>query len=164
VVNRQEYSENKDRLAPDVRKTLNSRPDALQLVDDEKIVPGVRVFPLGCHTPGSQGVLVRTRMGPVVITGDTVYKYENIGIKPAFGGRPIRSPDEHACRDAIDRIRSLADIILPAHDPLTLERWPDGVIGAGTGRATGRRPVRSNPPQAGCTGSNPPSAGRTGGD
>jgi len=28
------------------------------------------------------------------------------------------------------RIRSLADIVLPAHDPLTLERWPNGVIGA----------------------------------
>jgi len=127
VVNRQEYSEGKDRLAPDVRKALDSRPDALQLVDDEEIVPGVRVFPLGCHTPGSQGVLVRTRMGPVVITGDAVYKYENIE-----KDRPIRSPDERACRNAIDRIRSLADIVLPAHDPLTLERWPDGVIGAGT--------------------------------
>jgi glyoxylase-like metal-dependent hydrolase (beta-lactamase superfamily II) len=69
-----------------VRKALDKRPDALQLVDDEEIVDSVRVFPLGCHTPGSQGVLVRTRMGPVVITGDTVYKYENIGIKPASGG------------------------------------------------------------------------------
>jgi hypothetical protein len=27
------------------------------------------------------------------------------------------------------KIRSLADIVLPAHDPLTLQRWPDGIIG-----------------------------------
>jgi hypothetical protein len=27
------------------------------------------------------------------------------------------------------KIRMLADIVLPAHDPLTLERWPGGVIG-----------------------------------
>jgi glyoxylase-like metal-dependent hydrolase (beta-lactamase superfamily II) len=108
-----------------VRKALDNRPDALQLVDDEEIVSGVRIFPLGCHSTGSQGILVRTQMGPVVIAGDVVYKYENIE-----KDRPGRSPDERACREAMARIRSLADIVLPAHDPLTLERWPDGIIGA----------------------------------
>ena len=134
VVNRREYEETtgrhrggRDRLARDVRKALDNRPDALQLVDDEEVVPGVRVFPLGCHTPGSQGVLVRTRMGSIVIAGDVVYKYENIE-----KGRPTRSPDERTCREAMARIRSLADIVLPAHDPLTLERWPGGIIGAYT--------------------------------
>jgi glyoxylase-like metal-dependent hydrolase (beta-lactamase superfamily II) len=132
VVNRREYEETtgqpgggRNRLAIDVRKALDNRPDALQLVDDEEIVSGVRVFPLGCHSPGSQGILVRTQMGPVVIAGDVVYKYENIE-----KDRPGRSPDERACRKAMARIRSLADIVLPAHDPLTLERWPDGIIGA----------------------------------
>lgn len=131
VVNRREYQGNsgehkgrENRIAPDVRKALAARPEALQLVEDEEIVPGVRVFPLGCHTPGSQGVLVRTHMGPVVLTGDVVYKYENIE-----RDRPARTPDEAACRQAMTRIRSLADIILPAHDPLTLERWPGGIIG-----------------------------------
>ncbi len=131
VVNRREYEENTprrpgaaNRLAPDVREALAARPEALQLVEDKEIVPGVRVFPLGCHTPGSQGVLVRTYMGPVVLTGDVVYKYENIE-----KGRAIRSPDERARHEAMARSRSLADIILPAHDPLTLQRWPDGIIG-----------------------------------
>jgi glyoxylase-like metal-dependent hydrolase (beta-lactamase superfamily II) len=131
VVNRREYEATagsgqggRDRLAGDVRKALNERPDALRLVEDEEVVPGVRVFPLGCHTPGSQGVLVRTRMGPAVIAGDVVYKYDNIE-----KDRPTRSPDERACREAMARIRSLADIVLPAHDPLALERWPNGVIG-----------------------------------
>ncbi|HUS73922.1 MAG TPA: N-acyl homoserine lactonase family protein [Sedimentisphaerales bacterium] len=134
VVNRREYEETtgrhrggRDRLAADVRKALDNRPDALQLVDDEEVVPGVWVLSLGCHSPGSQGVLVRTQMGPVVITGDVVYKYENIE-----KGRPSRSPDERICREAMTRIRSLADIVLPAHDPLTLERWPDGIIGTCT--------------------------------
>jgi glyoxylase-like metal-dependent hydrolase (beta-lactamase superfamily II) len=66
-------------------------------------------------------------MGPVVLTGDVVYKYENIE-----KDRPTRSPDERVCREAMARIRSLADIVLPAHDPLTLERWPGGIIAAGT--------------------------------
>ena len=128
VVNKQEYkdmTDGRDRLAPDVRKALDDRPDALMLVEDQEIVPGVRVVQLGCHTPGSQGVLVRTWMGPVLITGDVVYKYENIE-----KDRPTRSPDPAICSEAMGRIRSLADIILPAHDPLTLQRWPNGVIGA----------------------------------
>jgi len=127
VVNRVEYQASPGggtKIAPDVRKALAARPGALQLVEDEEIVPGVKVFPLGCHTPGSQGVLVRTHMGPVVLTGDVVYKYENIE-----RDRPSRTPDERACREAMAKIRSLADIILPAHDPLTLERWPGGVVG-----------------------------------
>lgn len=128
VVNKREYkdmTDGRDRLAPDVRKALNDRPKALRLVDDdEEILPGIRAVQLGCHTPGSQGVLVRTWMGPVLLAGDVVYKYENIE-----KDRPTRSPDPEICRDAMARIRSLADIVLPAHDPLTLQRWPNGIIG-----------------------------------
>ena len=124
VVNRTEYEENADRIAPDVKKAITERPKALQLVKDDTVVPGVKVFPLGCHTSGSQGVLVRTYMGPVVLTGDVVYKYENIE-----KDRPINSPTEKSCRAAMAKIRSEGDIILPAHDPLTLERWPGGIIG-----------------------------------
>jgi glyoxylase-like metal-dependent hydrolase (beta-lactamase superfamily II) len=131
VVNRREYeetsrgaSDERNHVAKDVREALARRPDALQLVEDEEIVPGVRVFPLGCHSTGSQGVLVQTHMGPVVLTGDVVYKYENIE-----KDRPARSPDESACRQAMARIRSLADIVLPGHDPLTMTRWPNGLIG-----------------------------------
>jgi hypothetical protein len=28
------------------------------------------------------------------------------------------------------KVRALADLVLPAHDPLTLKRWPGGIIGA----------------------------------
>ncbi len=125
VVNRREYEEAKAHIARDVESALSKRPDALQLVEDNEIVPGVRVFPLGCHSTGSQGVLVQTHMGPAVLAGDVVYKYGNIE-----KDRPARSPDESACRQAMANIRSLADIVLPGHDPLTLTRWPDGLIGA----------------------------------
>ena len=126
VVSRREYegAGGLAGLAPDVRKALEANPAALQLVDDGCIVPGVRVFPLGCHTAGSLGVLVQTHMGPVVLAGDVVYKYANIE-----QDRPTRSPDPAACRAAMAKIRSLADIVLPAHDPLTLKRWPGGIIG-----------------------------------
>jgi glyoxylase-like metal-dependent hydrolase (beta-lactamase superfamily II) len=124
VVNRREYAQGAKNLAADVKAALAARPEALQLVEENEIVPGVRVVPLGCHTPDSQGVLVQTYLGPVFLTGDVVYKYENIE-----RDRPTQSPDPSACRAAMKKIRSLADIILPAHDPLTLERWPGGLIG-----------------------------------
>lgn len=128
VVNRTEYESGRQHLASDVKEALLRRPNALQLVEYEEIVPGVHTVPLGCHTVGSQGVLVQTYLGPVMITGDVVYKYENIE-----RDRPINSPNPAMCRDAMAKIRSLSDIILPAHDPETLDRWPNGIIGGKPG-------------------------------
>jgi glyoxylase-like metal-dependent hydrolase (beta-lactamase superfamily II) len=67
---------------------------------------------------------VQTWAGPVLLTGDVVYVYDNIE-----QDRPGRSPNPDACLEAMAKIRSLADIVLPAHDPLTLKRWPGGIIG-----------------------------------
>ena len=103
VVNRREYEEGASRLASEVKAALAARPEALQLVEDDEIVPGVRVVPLGCHTAGSQGVLVRTHLGPAFLTGDVVYKYENIE-----RDRPTQSPDPAACRAAMKKIRALS--------------------------------------------------------
>jgi len=55
--------------------------------------------------------------------GDVAYKYANIE-----QDLPTQNADERACRRAMAKIRSLADI-LPAHDPLVLSRWPGGIIG-----------------------------------
>ena len=124
VVNRLEYENSKSGLAADVKKALAARPDALQLVEDTEIVPGIRTVPIGGHTAGSQAIVVQTHLGPVILTGDTVYKYENIE-----KDRPTNGPDPAAMRKAMAKIRSLADIVIPAHDPVTLERWPGGIIG-----------------------------------
>jgi glyoxylase-like metal-dependent hydrolase (beta-lactamase superfamily II) len=125
VVNRREFEANAERLAPSVQQALSARPQALWVVEDEQIVPGVWVRRLGCHTPGSQGVLVQTELGPVVLAGDVAYLYENIE-----RNRPIRSPDPRACAEAMVRMRAMADLVVPAHDPETLARWPGGLIGA----------------------------------
>ncbi|MGQ9590230.1 MAG: N-acyl homoserine lactonase family protein [Planctomycetota bacterium] len=124
VVSRTEYEGARGGFPPDVAEALAARPDALQLVGDEEILPGIRAVPLGCHTEGSQGVLVRTWIGPALLTGDVAYLYENVE-----GDRPIRSPDPKACLEAMAKIRSFADVVLPAHDPEVLERWPSGVVG-----------------------------------
>jgi glyoxylase-like metal-dependent hydrolase (beta-lactamase superfamily II) len=71
-----------------------------------------------------------------MLTGDVVYLYENIE-----QDRPTQSPNPQACREAMKKIRAMADIVLPAHDPLTLERWPGGIIG---GRPEESVATRSN--------------------
>lgn len=130
VVDRVEYEEGRKGLKPDVADALKAKPGALQIVDNETILPGIEGVRLGCHTNGSMGVLVRTHLGRVLICGDVVYLYDNIE-----QNRPGRSPDPKACLEALAKVRSLADIVLPAHDPLTLERWPGGLIGAPGGLA-----------------------------
>ena len=130
VINRTEYEEGKDGLKPDVVKAIEARPDALQIVDEEEIMPGIWTVHLGCHTNGSQGVLVRTHMGPVLLAGDVVSMYDNME-----QNRPGRSPNPDACIEAMAKIRSKADLVLPAHDPETLKRWPNGVIGGPGGLA-----------------------------
>mgnify|MGYP005836651709 CR=1 FL=1 len=95
----------------------------LILVGDTEVLPGIRTFHLGCHSADSQGIAIDTAKGTVVLSGDVAYMFENIEVD-----RPIRSDDIVACREALRILRSKGDIILPGHDPLILERYPDGII------------------------------------
>jgi len=125
VVNKRGFLAGLLGISRDVMIALAHRwPGSLRLVEDEQILPGIRTFWLGCHSVCSQAVAVQTALGTAVITGDVAYKYENIETD-----RIISCPDPDECRRALARIRQAADIILPAHDPLVLERWPGGVIG-----------------------------------
>jgi glyoxylase-like metal-dependent hydrolase (beta-lactamase superfamily II) len=130
VVNKQEFENQRANLAAHIRDVINRRPDCLQLVEDETLVPGIETVPLGSHTVGSQGILVQTWMGNVFITGDVAYLYENIeSNRPARNKLDTTEADREENLRALMKIRSLADIIVPAHDPLTLERWGQGIIG-----------------------------------
>ncbi len=125
VVSKQGFLDGLPGISRDVMIALAARwPDSLRLVEDEEVLPGIRVFWVGCHSLCSQAVAVQTALGTAVITGDVAYKYENIETD-----RIISCPDPDECRRAVARIRQLADIVLPAHEPRVLERWPGGVIG-----------------------------------
>lgn len=93
--------------------------------DEAEIAKGIRVFWVGGHTPGSQAVAVTTKLGTVVIAGDTVARYENIEEDRAIG----LYYNLAECYEAMARIRDMADIVLPNHDPAVITRWPDGRIG-----------------------------------
>jgi glyoxylase-like metal-dependent hydrolase (beta-lactamase superfamily II) len=95
----------------------------LMLVGDEEVLPGIRTFHLGCHSEDSQGIAIDTAKGRVVLSGDVAYMFENIECD-----RPIRAQDIDACCEALRKLRSQGDIILPGHDPLILERYPGGIV------------------------------------
>ncbi len=99
--------------------------DRVILADDEfEVVPGIRTFWVGGHTECSQAVAVETAKGVAIFGGDTVFMYENIesDIPVAYTGNLAE------CYLAMDRIRREADIVLPNHDPLVLERHPGGEV------------------------------------
>lgn len=99
------------------------------LAEEQEVLPGIRTFHAGGHTPCSMCVSVETAVGRAVITGDVVSLYENIERDVPIGVYENREQVMAAMR----RIRSEADIILPSHDPLVLQRFASGRIGeAGT--------------------------------
>jgi len=91
---------------------------------EEEVLPGIRVFWIGGHTPADQAVSIQTSKGKAIITSDTVFLYRNIEENIPIGF--FYNLEE--CYDAMERIRTEADIILPAHDPEVLTRHPSGRI------------------------------------
>ncbi|MGA2764054.1 MAG: N-acyl homoserine lactonase family protein [Spirochaetia bacterium] len=77
---------------------------------DCELLPNVKLIFAGGHTPGSQMVLVNTKEGNVVMTGDICNVYENLEI------RSVKEMDVIAWVKAIQKVKLLADIVLPQHD------------------------------------------------
>ena len=90
---------------------------------DKEIIPGIFVFLVGGHTPGSQAVKIKTDSGDAVITGDVVFTYRNIENDIPVGF----NSNLEECFLAMKRIRNEADIILPNHDPDILTRYGDEI-------------------------------------
>jgi glyoxylase-like metal-dependent hydrolase (beta-lactamase superfamily II) len=74
--------------------------------------PGLSVVPVPGHTPGSQAVIASTEHGRFCISGDAVCTYENVerDLPPGF------HVDVDDSMDSMDRMRSMADVLLPSHD------------------------------------------------
>lgn len=92
----------------------------LMLVEDEEVLPGFESFYVGGHTLGSMAYRVNTAYGKVVLTGDTVSLLANIE-KDVPVGVYMNLDD---CVTGMKKIRERADVVLPSHDPATLDRWP----------------------------------------
>jgi glyoxylase-like metal-dependent hydrolase (beta-lactamase superfamily II) len=90
---------------------------------DEELFPGLSVHRVGGHTAGMQIVRVATAAGPVVLASDATHFYENL-----HSDHPYAIVDSlPAMHAAFDRMRSMVDdpaLIVPGHDPMVLERFP----------------------------------------
>jgi N-acyl homoserine lactone hydrolase len=90
----------------------------LEIIDGEKeIVPGVEVIPVPGHTVGTQAVAVNTAKGLAVITGfcciSDIFDVPGDAVIP-----PGIHVDALAAFDSAAKIKKLADIIVPIHDPV----------------------------------------------
>ncbi|MEE8110483.1 MAG: N-acyl homoserine lactonase family protein [bacterium] len=105
-----------------LRRELNQR---FRLVEDgEEVIPGVRCYRMGGHSPDVTVVTVDTSAGEVVIASDAAMFYDSLELNwPSNGYNQLEA------LQALDWIKDRGGIVLPGHDWEVLKRHPDGVIG-----------------------------------
>ena len=112
----------------DIIKNLN-----FEVIDGEKtILPGIAVMPVPGHTPGCQAVIVETAQGKAVISGfcsimENFYPPEDVKVKVTpFASYPVIAPGIHTdlfqAYQSVLKVKEVADIIVPMHDPEIAER------------------------------------------
>jgi glyoxylase-like metal-dependent hydrolase (beta-lactamase superfamily II) len=90
---------------------------------DGEVVPGVTLHRIGGHSHGLMAVRVATRRGPVVLASDATHYYANVERREPF---PILY-NMGDVFEGYDRLLALAgsvDFIIPGHDPLVRQRYP----------------------------------------
>ncbi len=91
---------------------------------DAQIAPGVTVHRIGGHSMGLQAIRVETPSGPVCLASDAAHYYENFETRKLF---PI-VVDRDAMLAGFDQIQALTGDprrVVPGHDPLVRERYPE---------------------------------------
>ena len=96
------------------------------------ILPGITVMLVPGHTPGGQAVLVDTTKGKAVISGfcsimENFNPPEDVKTKISpFASYPVIAPGIHTnlfqAYESVLKVKQVADIIIPLHDPDMAER------------------------------------------
>jgi glyoxylase-like metal-dependent hydrolase (beta-lactamase superfamily II) len=89
-----------------------------------EIVSGIEAVYAGGHSAGSLAVCVDTSEGKVCLCGDNCFLYENIEKRIPIG----LTNNLYESIKFIEKLPSLGDILIPGHDPLFFERFPNGVV------------------------------------
>ena len=86
--------------------------------------PGIRLHRTGGHSAGLQFVSVHTKRGWVVLASDAAHFYENLD-----SNRPFTiAYHVGEMLESFDRLRQVApsrDHIIPGHDPMVMQLYPD---------------------------------------
>jgi len=91
---------------------------------DGQVADGVTVHCIGGHSRGLQAVRVRTEAGWLCLASDATHFYENV-----YSGKPfpivVDVQDMLAGFDTLHRLASHRALIIPGHDPLVREHFPN---------------------------------------
>ncbi|MCR9139290.1 MAG: N-acyl homoserine lactonase family protein [Alphaproteobacteria bacterium] len=90
---------------------------------DGSVAPGVTVHHVGGHSRGMQAVRVKTAAGWMCLASDAAHYYENFLARKPF---PIVDSLEHMLEGwkTIQMLAETRDLVIPGHDPLVTERFP----------------------------------------
>ena len=98
---------------------------------DQTILPGIDVMVVPGHTPGGQAVVVDTAKGKAVISGfcsimENFNPPEDVKTKVSpFASYPVIAPGIHTdlfqAYESVLRVKQVADIVIPLHDPKMAE-------------------------------------------
>jgi glyoxylase-like metal-dependent hydrolase (beta-lactamase superfamily II) len=93
--------------------------------DELEVLPGLKAFQVGGHTPCCMALRVNTAAGRVVFTSDVAFFKKNVEENHPIG----LFYNLWECFEAYKKIRENADIIITSHDPAVLdEMFPEGRI------------------------------------
>lgn len=111
---------------PEYAYKINQIANRLDVIDgDARIDPDIQLVKIGGHTPGSMVVVARTEIGSVCLTSDVMYNYRNLELNWPMGSF-WNLPE---LMRGYDRLRTIADVIVPEHDWQFRQEFPSGVIG-----------------------------------
>ena len=112
-------------------KEIISKLNFKVIKGDQTILPGISVMLVPGHTPGVQAVIVETAKGKAVISGfcsimENFFPPEDVKIKISpFVSYPVITPGIHTDPlqgyDSALKVKEIADIIIPMHDPIMAE-------------------------------------------
>lgn len=93
---------------------------------DGEIAEGVTVHCIGGHSRGLQCVRVRTAAGWMVLASDAAHYYENFEGRKPF---PIVVDLQNMLNgyDTLYRLASAPELIIPGHDPLVTQYFPQDI-------------------------------------
>ncbi len=115
-------------VPPDALRFLTTQvadDGRLRLNDDrEEILPGITTIRTGGHSIDHQAVVIDSTSGKIGLIVDEAMLYANLEHRI-----PTGSPfNLLSAATAIDVLMAEADIVVPGHDPLVTDRFPDGRI------------------------------------
>ena len=90
------------------------------ITGDKEVLPGIKVYHVPGHSPGTQAVTVETNQGTAVISGACVIKDNFFPPEKMRTKWPVIAPGVHCnslqAFDSLLKVKSLGEIIIPQHD------------------------------------------------